>query len=450
MNAQARHENELLRDQRLQRGWSQARVAQQIGTIAALVSKWERGVSLPTPYYREKLCVLYGLPAQKLGLLPRAAGKTEDARPEELELRCRSMHEEGRDDSNAAEERETVLGVNIMSLDALRRRLLEYVLATGSVAPALSIQDVLDPEPWKRLSSLRDIDEGTLVRFEKITANCWQLLKFDGLAAVEQLLPTYLPQVPVCARQPSKYQERLARLASEGYILSGIVVELNLHPKESERECERAVSYARIAKDRNLEVAALKHLAVKYSRNNRPVKMLQTYQEALPLVSDVSPLLRGRTYLGLALAYAQNQQKGDAFSCLGRAHDTFPEHPEADPNFVSADCGTFSLYHHVGLIHMEFNQLEKARDTFAQVEDLSSKGVMPERERMEIINCQAEASLALRDLQSTRDLVEAGIVGAKELQSEKCYNDTLTLYRQMRLLWPDEQQVKDLADLFRR
>jgi tetratricopeptide (TPR) repeat protein/transcriptional regulator with XRE-family HTH domain len=83
MNAQARHENELLRDQRLQRGWSQARVAEQIGTIAALVSKWERGISLPTPYYREKLCVLYGLPAQKLGLLPRAAGKPEDAGPTE-------------------------------------------------------------------------------------------------------------------------------------------------------------------------------------------------------------------------------------------------------------------------------------------------------------------------------------------------------------------------------
>ena len=421
-----------LRLERLNRSWTQKELADFAQVSLSSVERAEHGRPLRVDICR-RLCDCLG-----------------KKKPEELGLYCYGIREESRNGIDVSEEKEAVLGVNVIDLDALRRRLFEYVLATVGMAPAISIQDVLDPEPWERLSYLQDIDEETLLKFEKITANCWQLLKFDGLAAVDQLLPTYLPQIAAFARQPSKYQERVASLVSQGYMLAGLVAVLNLRPKDSETHCKRAVSYAQMAKNRNLEVAAIKHLATKFLDNNHPMKTLQTYQEALPLVGEVSPLLRGRTYLGLALAYARNKQKENAFCHLTLAHDTFPEHPEVDPSFAYADCGISSLYHYAGLIHMEFDHFEKARDTFAQVEDLSSKVVVPERTRIEIINCQAEASLALRDIQSTCNLVEAGIIGAKKLQSEKRYNDTLTIYRQMRLIWPDEQQVKVLAELFSR
>jgi len=61
--------NQLLKHEREQRGWSQARVAEQIGTDAGTISRWERGITSPTPYFRERLCVLYGKTAQELGLL---------------------------------------------------------------------------------------------------------------------------------------------------------------------------------------------------------------------------------------------------------------------------------------------------------------------------------------------------------------------------------------------
>lgn len=319
---------------------------------------------------------------------------------------------------------------------------------------ALPALEVLDSESQVRLSYAAShptsFDEKTLLKLEKVTANCWQLLKFDGLPAVEQLLKTYLPQVATFARQSSKYQERAASVASQGYILAGLVAVLDLQPLESERCCQQAVSYARTAKNRNLEVAALKHLATKFLDNNAPLKTLQTYQEALPFLQEVSPLLQGRTLLGLALAYARNGQENEARYNLHLAHETFPDHPERDPSFSFADCGTSSLYHYAGLIYMEFGEFEKARDTFAQVEELTSKIVIPERTIIEINNCQAEASLALRDLKSTRNLIERGVNGAINLQSEKRYNDALTLYRQARLIWPHEQQIKNLADLFRR
>ena len=61
--------SDRLKYERMQRGWSQARVAELIGTDAGNVSRWERGRSSPSPYFRERLCQLYERNAQELGLL---------------------------------------------------------------------------------------------------------------------------------------------------------------------------------------------------------------------------------------------------------------------------------------------------------------------------------------------------------------------------------------------
>src|SRR5579875_3518366 len=61
--------NQRLRRERELRGWSQARVAGEIGTDPATVSRWERGLSFPYPYFREKLCALFEKNAEELGLV---------------------------------------------------------------------------------------------------------------------------------------------------------------------------------------------------------------------------------------------------------------------------------------------------------------------------------------------------------------------------------------------
>lgn len=52
------------------RGWSQSRVADQVGVSVRTIIRWEQGLSLPYPYYRERLCTLFGMDARSLGLLP--------------------------------------------------------------------------------------------------------------------------------------------------------------------------------------------------------------------------------------------------------------------------------------------------------------------------------------------------------------------------------------------
>ncbi|HEY0757453.1 MAG TPA: tetratricopeptide repeat protein [Ktedonobacteraceae bacterium] len=61
--------NHVLKHERELRGWSQARVAEEIGTTALNIGRWERGSSLPYPHFREKLCQLFGKDARVLGLV---------------------------------------------------------------------------------------------------------------------------------------------------------------------------------------------------------------------------------------------------------------------------------------------------------------------------------------------------------------------------------------------
>lgn len=61
--------NRHLKQARELRGWSQAKVASEIGTDATTVSRWERGLFSPTPYFRERLCTLFGKNTEELGLL---------------------------------------------------------------------------------------------------------------------------------------------------------------------------------------------------------------------------------------------------------------------------------------------------------------------------------------------------------------------------------------------
>ena len=57
-----------LSTERLRRHWSQLEVADHIGTTPGNVSRWERGITSPGPYFRTKLCALFGMSAHELGL----------------------------------------------------------------------------------------------------------------------------------------------------------------------------------------------------------------------------------------------------------------------------------------------------------------------------------------------------------------------------------------------
>lgn len=57
-----------LTEARNARGWSQMEVAESIGTTYVNVSRWERGITRPSPFFRKKLCMLFGKTEWELDL----------------------------------------------------------------------------------------------------------------------------------------------------------------------------------------------------------------------------------------------------------------------------------------------------------------------------------------------------------------------------------------------
>lgn len=60
---------------RTARGLSQQDLAERIGTTHVNVSRWERAITRPSPYFRRKLCTLFGKTEEELDLLPSPSEK---------------------------------------------------------------------------------------------------------------------------------------------------------------------------------------------------------------------------------------------------------------------------------------------------------------------------------------------------------------------------------------
>src|SRR2546421_6615771 len=77
--------NSRLHDARVERGWSQQYLADQVGTTSVNISRWENGSNFPSPYFRQRLCEVFDKTPTDLGLVqrpPEASGIT----PPELVL----------------------------------------------------------------------------------------------------------------------------------------------------------------------------------------------------------------------------------------------------------------------------------------------------------------------------------------------------------------------------
>jgi transcriptional regulator with XRE-family HTH domain len=83
---EARRPNERLRRARVLRGWSQQRVADHINALLGdervdrqLVYRWETGKRSPGPFYQERLCQVFEMTAEELGLVELTSPGQGDA-----------------------------------------------------------------------------------------------------------------------------------------------------------------------------------------------------------------------------------------------------------------------------------------------------------------------------------------------------------------------------------
>ena len=437
---QAEHTIHPLKKARLNLGYTQVMLADFAQVGKATIQRAERGEPLRPDTVRQ-LCDYFSehyhrqVEAEELGLVYWETGSLDQQEPAAVSLEA----EEGKEQTNESDEE------LIDRREAIKN--LGHLGLALAAAPHLMLETLLG-ERYNQKATIPEIDDETWAHFEKLIETCWHLSKGNVLDIVEPTLWAYLPKLAAIAKHPSKQQHIAAALTSQGYLLAAILAGHRDDLQERQTHCEHALSYGEVAKDRNLQVAALRQLALTFDYKDRPRKALQTYEQSLPLLGDVSSLLRARMYAGLAGSYAQFEQEQEAVRCIRLAYESFPGQPEADPTFLYADCGYFTLVLWEGLMHLELNQPKKAEQIFAHIDGLHPQIKVPERVRIEFINYQAETFVALRDMDRSSAYLEAAVKASLALGSERRYTQAAEVFQKMCLVWPHEAQVKTLRELF--
>ena len=276
---------------------------------------------------------------------------------------------------------------------------------------------------------------------------CWRLYFAGELTEIKHVLPEYLSQLSALAQQSSKYQKLAASLASQAYQLDWLIALQRQDFGNALSSIKRAFQYGDIADDSNLRLSALVRQAHIFFHLNRPMQQVLLHQKAMQYSEDVSPLLQGWLYIVSAESYADPQigNEREALRLLGLAQDTFPDHPENDPNFSYVPINQYTLANHSVLTYLHLRQPREAWKILTEIEKEVPTAIVPRR--VELLSRKTATLLALGDMHETCNSFELTIVSAKTLGSALRYNEACETYEQMQLKWHHEQKVKDLADL---
>lgn len=300
-----------------------------------------------------------------------------------------------------------------------------------------------------------------LVHCAKSITACWHLLKGNEFAAIEEVVPRYLPALTTILRHSSTYQSIAAHHVTQCYLLMTMVKRHRWHDlKAGAWNSQQAVFYSEAAEDCNLTIAVLKQSADTFYHARCYADMLRSYQQAVHSINtasssiEIPPLLRCRIYAGLADAYAKNGQIDEAQQSLQLLRDTFPAYLVNSHIPLYADCSVHSLYLWEGLTLLDsgkqtqqLHYYQQAQTVFTKAEQFPTPLAIPERTRLEIITHQAATAIGLGDMDQFREYIEKGANGNRVLGSRKRRRELIEVYTQGASVWPHEASVQDLADM---
>jgi transcriptional regulator with XRE-family HTH domain len=198
-----RQPNTRLRWHRNQKGWSQRKVADLIyalsvengegcGITGNLVSRWERGEIVPSPFYREKLCQAFDLSPVELGLLEEsplvspaptpAEVPTEGSQITEGSALAASEHEQQQVFPSLPAPEQDIIGdaeqLEEQDMDPLRRQITWQTLKLTGAAVVTSQTALFDLDGAERLlqvlSKPYHVDERTIHYLQKRIWGYWQ------------------------------------------------------------------------------------------------------------------------------------------------------------------------------------------------------------------------------------------------------------------------------------
>ena len=269
---------------------------------------------------------------------------------------------------------------------------------------------------------------------------------------VEALLPLYAMQTAAMCDAGGMLLLPAARLAS---LAQQLVCELATDREDfdvAQISGQRAFDYAQLARDPNLEVAALiKQGSLGFHRHDGRLAR-RAYDQAIALASDerVTPLLRGRAYAGAAEVYAMRGEKQDALRAMSLAYDQFPAQPEQDPAYPYLYASRYSL-HVYGACQTQLF-LSCPEEAQKALELLEREGNTDAAEepitRLDLLYYQAEIQVQQADQEAVLATLTEAAQLALQLGSTLYFRKLAAIYQDVHAHWPHDKAVRLIGKIF--
>jgi transcriptional regulator with XRE-family HTH domain len=396
------YKNTLLRSERLRRGWSQQQLADFADMSLSTIERAERGESIRVDNI-ERLCTCLQRTPEQLGLIT----------PEDLEVNRRQANK------------------TIVSL-------VSGLLITSSTG-------LKDLPPFATLWA-----DDLLTIYARGIAACQDLYFSGSPHQVEAILPLYCNQAASLARQPSPLQQSAAKLASQTQQLACELATDREDFGTALQAGQQAFLYAQLAGDSNLQVAALIGLANLGFHRKLSAAALQAYMHAVSLLDEsVTPLLKGRTYAGIAEVYAMRGQLQEAMRTMGLAYEHFPLKPEDDPAYPYLRASRYALFVFGDAQSRLFlHQPREADKALIAMQKETNDPQIEPITKLDMLYYQADVQLQQGDLETSGTILTEAATLAKDLGSRLYFNKLVASYQELQIQWAREPLVIALEEVF--
>ena len=467
--------NEKLEAARMNKRWSVACASKMVGVSVNTFNRWERGLQVPQLGTLDQLCKAFALSPEDLGFEAAVVTKRQSLASPDFPAQpdaslsssmpspsLSTLILSGSHDILSAgylSSDQPLLSVTHARFEQTKRSLADmhqswhkhdgeepkdisrrHALAALLSAPAAVLGLSLDARsPVLHPSEVLSLCDASIPL-------SWQLFFEGGILEVERLLPGYLSQLDALTQHSSPHRDQAASLASQGYQLASLIALQHQNFGLALSHARQAFTYAEQVQSPHLLTTSLIRQAQVHFYLQRTRPRLQAYEQALQHGDHVSPLLRGRLYIGLTETYSQLGDESEALRFLSLAHQVFPVQCDADPSFAYTHFNRWSLTSFEGQMYLNLGQHRRAWELFEQMDKTVPKALVPNR--VELIVRQAAASAGLGDLEQSCSYVEAALHASVEAGNQLRYNEVCMIYETLRGKWKNEPRIQNLATSF--
>jgi transcriptional regulator with XRE-family HTH domain len=453
---------------RASKHWTLSQASDKIGCAPNTLSRWELGTLDPSPYYRQRLCLIYERSAEQLGLeeptarplhfpIDVAAQAYADANPT-----ARLLSQISLPDVAPVEVQRSVENIieEYINNNHEQKLLKGYQEALHIVAMNPIISHLHENLSRSMASALNQYAAA-------ITAcNYLRNSSYEDIHLVSTLITTYIPALRIIAGSVPRHQKITLELLAKALQMKAIVASMLEGMEQGILYGEEALKCARESGNHTLLAILLRSQFADYEFGlveypDRRRKAHHVIEEISTLLQQkhsppISPLIQSWLYTGLAKYQALCHQKNETAYSINMAEEKFFASSEADRASRNINYSQSYMLRHKAITYAYQGRQDKCCKIFGeQLIDVHNacapKLPMTPRNRLGILSEMTFATLyvphTLKDKELSIALWKTHLEETKNLRDETYYAEARMAYQVMRGIWSDDEEVLALRDL---